>query len=93
MSGFLAGENIKEVHGLTNSFHVILTGMVMNSVRRVQVSRSLPGTTDKTGSGFDKPGERGPLHPALGRGIQGPLRTAAALRPHKKNTISMFMLA
>ena len=50
--------------------------------------RSLPGTPDKTASGFDKRGGRGPWHPAPGRAIQEPLRIAAALRPHKKNTIS-----
>src|SRR5207302_11228487 len=36
--GLLAGENIKEVHGLIRSFRVWLTGVVMDSVGRMQVS-------------------------------------------------------
>jgi hypothetical protein len=42
--GLLAGENIKKIHGLTNSFRLMLAGMVMNSVRRVQVSVRRPHT-------------------------------------------------
>jgi len=49
--------------------------------------RSSPGTRDKTASGFDKRGGRGPSHPAPGRAIPELLRVAVALRPHKKNTI------
>ena len=32
------GEDIKEIHELSNSFRVILTGTVVNSIRRVEVS-------------------------------------------------------
>ena len=38
MPGLLAGENIEEIHELTSSFRVIFSRMVMNSIRRVQVS-------------------------------------------------------
>src|SRR5258708_4240037 len=51
---------------------------------------SSPRRLDKTASGFDRPGGRVLLHSAPGRAIQEPLRVAAALRPHEKNTISML---
>src|SRR5262249_54738233 len=45
MPGLLGGENIKEIDGLTNSFRVIVAGMVRYSVRRMQVSVCGPHTT------------------------------------------------
>lgn len=49
--------------------------------------QSLPGTRDKTVSGFDKRGGRDPLHPAPGRVIPELLGLAVALRPRRKSII------
>src|SRR5579883_384590 len=40
--GLLSRENIKEIHRSNGSFRVIVTGMVMNPIRCVQVSVSCP---------------------------------------------------
>jgi hypothetical protein len=48
--------------------------------------RSLPGTHDKTASGFGKHGGRNRSHPALDRANQGRFLEAAVLHPHKENT-------